>query len=673
MTEHCHLDFETRSTCDLPKTGASVYAQDPTTDIWCLDFAFGEEEIENIAFEEDGKGGLAPPANHPGINRIVMHILEGGIFVAHNAAFERLIWKHICVKRFCWPEIPIKKWRCTMAMCYALALPGGLDKAAPAAGIKEEKDAAGSRLMKQMSKPRKLDPLTWWDAPEKKERLYAYCGQDVKVERMLVQVLPALPRNEQMLWFLDQKINDRGMYVDTPLCRAAKKIVKIAQVGFDERIRDVTNFAVPKCSQTGVLAKWVTSRGVKMDSVAKDLVIEVLGRKDIPDDVRQALKTRLASGQTSVSKIDALVRGTDPDGRSRHMLQFYAAGTGRWGGRRFQPQNLKRPSLRKNEIEPLIGAILTGDIDWVNMLYPDTLSAIGDTIRGMVRAAPGNRLVASDYSSIEGRVLAWLAGETTKIKAFENFDAGKGHGIYELTAAGILGKHPSDITEEERQAYGKVPELALGYQGGVGAFNTMAVNYGVDLPDEEVDDIKLGWRAKHLETVQLWYDMNAAAIKAVNNPGVRCYVGEHLSFIKAGTFLYMRLPSGRNLAYANARVGKKMAPWKNNNGHDVYNDAVFYQRVDTYTSKWVEADTYGGKLTENATQAVARDVMVNGMWNVERLNYDIVLHVHDEVVSEVDSDFGSVAEFSEALCQLPPWAAGLPVSADGWEGKRYRK
>lgn len=670
--EICHIDFESRSTVDLLKTGASVYAQHPTTDIWCLAFAFGDEDIELIPFEDDGNGGLKPPDNDPRIDRIIMHILEGGLFYAHNAAFERLMWKHICAARFGWPDIPIKQWRCTMAMCYALALPGALKNAAPAAGIKEEKDAAGSRLMKQMAKPRKRDPLTWWDTPEKKERHYAYCKQDVKVERMLERKLKPLPRSEQYLWFLDQKINDRGVYVDQALCHAAKKVVAATREKLDARMSKITEFSVTACSNRNQLFKWVKHRGIEADSIAKDKIEELLGG-DLPKDVRAALETRLEANKTSVAKIDALLRGTDPDGRARHLLQFHAATTGRWGGRRFQPQNLKRPTLKGKMIDDMIDMLMAGDVELIEMLYDEPLSAVGDALRGMVTAAPGKKLVAADYSNIEGRVLAWLAGEETKLDAFRDFDAGKGADIYKLTAGGILNKQPADITDNERQAYGKVPELALGFQGGVGAFQTMAVNYGVNLPEHEVEQIRDGWRATHPCIVDLWRKLNEAAIEAVRRPGNWYRAGEHLALRSAGTFLYMRLPSGRLLAYANPRIGRKKVPWTDRDGNPVYQDAVFFFGVNSYTRKWEEQDTYGGKLAENGTQAVARDVMAHGMWNAERAGYWIVLHVHDDGISEVDIDFGSPEEFSAALCDLPEWADGLPVSAEGWEGKRYRK
>ncbi|MEF2552023.1 DNA polymerase [Aurantimonas sp. A2-1-M11] len=654
-----HIDFESRSTVDLKKTGAFVYAADPTTDLWCACYAFDDGDV------------LTWRPGEPCPDDIAMHVIEGGELHAHNAAFEAILWERILGPRYGWPVPDPTQWRCTMVQAYALALPGSLEQAAPAAGLDIEKDSAGRRLMLQMAKPRKTDPLTWWDAPEKVERLISYCRIDVEVERELGKRLRPLKPSELDLWHLDQRINGRGVYVDRKLANAAKRIVKTAAERLDKRMAAVTNFAVSACSNRNQLIAWVRERGLDgIESIAKDQIEELLARDDLPTDVREALEIRRQSARASVAKIDALLNGTDADGRARGLLQFHAASTGRWAGRRFQPQNIKRPDLE--DVDSAIDIIGTGDIDLVDMLYEDPLNVVADCLRGMIRAAPGRKIVAADYANIEGRVLAWLAGERWKVQAFRDFDAGEGPDLYKVAYGRSYGIAPADVTKAQRQI-GKVMELALGYQGGVGAFATMGVNYGVRLPVPEVEAIRDAWRAAHPAIKQFWRDMEDAAIEATQTPGRVGKVGAVIAFKRVGSWLFMQLPSKRFLAYAYPEIRTKEMPWTNDDGSPVYKDQLSYMGVNSYTRKWERGFAYGGLLAENATQAVARDVMADAMPRLEAAGYPLILSVHDELVTEPKADHGSAAEMEAILCDLPEWAAGLPVAAEGFEAERYRK
>lgn len=701
-----HIDLETRSVVDLKKTGAYAYAADPTTDVWCACYCFDDGEVKTWLPGE------------PVPDEIVEHVLMGGEIFAHNAAFERVIWRYILTPRYGWPAPATSQWRCTMTMAYAMALPGSLENAAPAAGLDMAKDMVGRRLMLQMSRPRKIegDVITWWDDPAKLEKLISYCKQDVVVERALEKRLRPLSVSELALWHLDQTINDRGVQVDKSLCHAAKKIVQATQLNLDQRMRDVTDKEVTACSNRNQIVAFVKSQGVDVDSISKDILEEMLDdQNDLPPKVREVLSLRRESAKASVAKIDALLNGASPeDDRAKGLLQFHAATTGRWGGRRFQPQNLKRPD--EEDIDTAIEVVATGDYDYVASMYEQPLSVVGDTLRGMIYAAPGHRVVAADYSNIEGRVLAWLAGEDWKLKAFREFDEGTGHDLYKLTAGAILGKKPEDIDKSERQAYGKVPELALGYQGGVGAFQTMAVNYGVDLPVHEVETIRDNWREAHPAIKGLWYGMENAAVEAVRARGSVQSVGR-FRFKVAGSFLMMRLPSGRFLAYPYPEVRSFAVPWDKPEpewvpcasieearflyGHklvrfddmnsqalvyvpDTKDGLTYFSTIDVSKkakvvhdpkngSTWARIKTYGGMLVENATQAVARDVLADAMPRLEAAGYPIVLTVHDEIVCEVPEGHGSVDEMEQIMCDLPEWAAGLPVSAEGFEGERYRK
>jgi len=333
----------------------------------------------------------------------------------------------------------------------------------------------------------------------------------------------------------------------------------------------------------------------------------------------------------------------------------------------------------------------------LEMLYGPPLTVVSECIRGMIIAPPGYDTIAADFSNIEGRGLAWLAGEDWKMQAFRDYDAGTGPDLYKVTASEILGKSIDAVTKDERQSTGKVPELACGYQGSTGAFQKMAVNYGLRITDREALAIVKGWRSKNSNIVSLWKETEAAAIAAVQNPGqvTRC-AGGRVKYRKAGSFLFCQLPSGRCLSYPyprlvdyvwterkkadNERESRRipyseLATWRErgwtSNGE--ISPALHYKYVDPLSRKWVEGPTYGGSLVENITQAMCRDIMAEAMQRVEKAGYEVVLTVHDEIIAYVKKTFGSLDEFVALLIQQPVWAAGMPIAAEGWRGHRYRK
>jgi DNA polymerase len=315
---------------------------------------------------------------------------------------------------------------------------------------------------------------------------------------------------------------------------------------------------------------------------------------------------------------------------------------------------------------------LAQTLDRIDLEYGAPMSVFSDMLRAMICAAPGHDLIAADYSNIEGRVLAWLAGEHWKVEAFRAYDEGRGDDIYKITAGEILGKPAKQVTKDERQSHGKIPELALGFGGGVQAFHAMARIYNASFTDEEADAIKVRWREKHPKVKSFWYALEEAAIDAVRNPG-QVFKASKILFRMAGSFLWCRLPSGRSLCYPYPTIKDKKVPWKDKDGGDVFKPALHFMGVDPLTKQWCEQNTYGGSLAENVTQAVARDIMANGLRALSAAGYPVVMHVHDEIVCEVRDTFGSVEEVESLMCALPPWAEGLPVVAEGWRGTRYRK
>lgn len=529
-------------------------------------------------------------------------------------------------------------------------------------------------------KPRKGEPadaLCWHEDPDDLQALYEYCRQDVRTEMAADKKLLRLRPSEQELWYLDQTINDRGINVDRDLANRALAAVDIATADLNRRMNLVTGGAVNGVTKVADLTQWIADYGYPTESLAKDVLAELLERSDLPDEVEEALLLRQEGGKASVAKISALLRGCSADGRARGLLQFHSASTGRWAGRRFQPQNLKRPE-KKGEVSQAIDDLLLFPPDIFCATYGKPLTSISDCLRGLVRAPDGKRIIARDFSNIEGRTLAWLAGESWKIQAFNAFDAGTGHDIYRITAAGILGKTPDQVDGgakdgPERQGYGKVPELALGYQGGVGAFQAMAKNYRVRLSDAVADEIKRGWREKHPATVLLWRGYEDAAFAAVENPGTT-YSFRGIAFKVFASILFARLPSGRSLCYIDPEIREKTMPWLDyETGKKAKKLTVSYMGVNSYTRQWTREYIYGGKWAENITSAVARDIMADAMIRLEEAGYETILSVHDELVCEAATDRIDEAEFDRLVTQLPPWADGLPIAAGGFTAERYRK
>jgi DNA polymerase len=682
-----HLDFESRSAIDLRKTGAHAYAEDPTTGVWCCAYAVDDEPVD-----------IWTPGEPPPLE-VLQSVEEGWPIYAHNASFERLIWRHV-MPLYDWPVPRDEQYRCTMVMCHAMALPGALENAAPALGLDVRKDAKGRALMLQMAKPRTESPLTWWDDEEKKQRLYAYCKQDVEVERELHKRLVPLKPSELDLWHLDLKINDRGIYIDETLCHQALKVIAAATERLNAEIAHVTDYAVSAVTNVQSLLTWVKGHGIDVSELNKESLTELLVRDDLPDDVRRALEIRQEGGKASVAKVKALLACKSRDGTAKGLLQFHGANTGRYAARRFQPQNLMRPD-DDYDADLAIDAIMGGDAERIELLYGPPLSTVGQSIRGMVVAKKGNRLLASDFSNIEGRGIAWLAGEEWKLDAFRAYDTGTGPDLYKVSAAGIFGVPVETIGKDSKRQIGKVAELALGYQGGPRAFKTMAKGYGMRIEehydvimdnadpaliDEAFDAwetygrkqglsartwlpgevVKRAWRRKHPAIETFWNDMEAAAIEAVERPGRVCIVG-HLKFRKAGSFLWMQLPSGRCLCYPYPVIKEKRTPW------GTKKPTLHFMGVNSLTKKWEQLSTYGGKLAENATQAIARDVLTDAMVRLEAAGYPIILTVHDEAVAELPVGQGSLEEFEAIMREQPSWCPGFPIAAEGWEGERYRK
>jgi DNA polymerase len=653
-------DCETFSEVPI-KNGTAVYAAaaEIIVEQWAIDD--GPVQVADRTAGQPGPFAVYDPTDFDEI-------------VIQNSYFDRSVLAANGV------DIPIRLITDTMVQALSHGLPGALGKLCEIFKVPIDlaKDKAGKQLIQLFCKPgpknrlirratRETHPVEW-------ARFLDYAAGDIHSMRHLHKVMPrwnypARQSNrvrEHELWQLDQRINDRGFKVDVELAEAAIQTVALAKKGMDAATLDQTLGEVSSTSKRDQLLKHLLEfYGVALPDMQKGTLERRLNDETLPWAVRELIAMRLQVSTTSNSKYVSLLKGVSADGRLRGTLQFAgAARTGRWGGRLFQPQNLPRPDMDADDILLGIDAMKAGS---AHLVYDEPIKLASNAIRGAVVAEEGRKLVISDLSNIEGRMLAWLAGEEWKLKAFADYDRGIGHDLYKITAGSILRKPPENVTKDERQSTGKVPELACGYQGAVGAFSTMAALYGLDLPLHTVYEIVRLWRATNSKIVELWREMQDAAERAIRTPKVTCQAGEHIAFERSGPWLRMELPSGRVLCYA--------APAMIEDPRRPGSMTISYMGLNSYTRKWERLTTYGGKLVENATQAAARDVLAYNMPRIEAADYPIVLTVHDEVITEpLDTSEFSADNLSSLLATLPDWAdARLPLAAGGFETYRYRK
>lgn len=680
------IDFETRSTINLKDTGVYPYARHPETDIWCMAWAFGDEEPElwtpdAVEHVEDDCSimlfGVCDCAVRSGLpRRVVEHIAAGGEIRAWNAAFERQIWNEIMVKRYGAPNVALEQWVCTAAEAAAMALPRSLDECARVTKVTMQKDKEGYNLMLRMCRPRSIaddGTLVWWDTPDKLAVLYPYCKQDVRTEVSLAKVLRRLTPRERQLYVLNERMNDRGIGLDRELVVAAMAIVAEGVKRANADLADLTDGMVTTVTKVAQLKEWMSLYGVVVESLDKAHVAELL-EQELPPAVRKAIELRADAGRSSVKKLDTMLDVLCDDARLHGLVLYHAAGTGRFGGRLVQPQNFPRGEVKNPE--QYIPLILAGDYDTLS-LFEHPIVIVVALLRSMLRAALGRKFLTADFSAIEARVLNWIAQEQSVLDAFRQYDRARAadkpkFDPYRRQAVAMgRGERPELVTKEDRQA-GKAAELGCGFQMGWKKFIKAAWDvYQVRVTEEQSKIAVKAYRETHPNVKQLWKDANDACIAAVRDPGTVQTFGPlgNMKFTKRGGFLYLILPSKRPLCFASPRLVLKPAPWDE---HQML-ESVEVWGIDSQTNKWLPYLLYGGIIVNNVVQATARDLMAEAMFRAEERGFPVVLTVHDEVVTEPEAGHGTVEEFEALLRELPTWAAGCPVNAEGWQGDRYRK
>ncbi|EBB0883853.1 DNA polymerase [Salmonella enterica] len=603
-------------------------------------------------------------------------------------------------------DLPPERIHDTMVQALAHGLPGSLSDLCDILGVASDKakDKAGRQLIMLFCKPRpknsKIRRATRSTHPEEWKRFVSYAGSDISAMREIYRKIPRwnFTPEERALWCLDQRINCRGVCIDTGLAQSAIAAVEQEQQRLAERTQAMTDNEVQAATQRDAMLRHIAAAfGIELPDMQAATLERRIADPDTPPALRELLAVRLQSCTTSVSKYKKLISCVSSDGRLRGTLQFCGASrTGRWAGRLFQPQNLPRSSLAQPVIDSGIEALKAGCAD---LVCDDIMQLTSSALRASIIAPPGKKLVISDLSNIEGRMLAWLAGEHWKIAAFRDYDEGHGPDLYKLAYARAFHISPDDVTKDQRQI-GKVMELGLGYGGGVAAFVTFAAAYALDLDalavaalpgippgippgirqeakrwyDESVkqkktyglsepvfivcDSLKRMWRNAHPETVAFWYELADDVKRAINHPGVTV-ICRKLKIRRDGGWLRIVLPSGRAVCYPGIRL---------------VNDEIRYMGINPYSRKWQRLRTYGGRLVENVCQAAARDVLAGNMPLIEDAGYNIVLTVHDEVLTEApDTDDFNDKALSALLSTNPEWAPDIPLNAGGFEAYHYRK
>ena len=728
------LDFETFSEADLKKVGSYAYAEHPTTEVLICTYAFDDEPVRVWDCTD---GSDMPGDLHRALRRLVKPNSRIRMVWHNGSMFDRLIMKH------CWGfDIPVSNTIDTMIWAFRHALPGSLDALCEVLGVSADnaKDKRGKALIQRFSKPTpknyKIRRYTAETHPDEWALFIKYAVSDITAMREVFHKLPRWGNSEfeDRVLELDQLINDRGFKVDVALAEAAIEAVEKHKAQLQEEAQRKYGGSLTGNDFLPILRELAPAH--RIHNAQKSTLNDLLADDDLPDDARTIIEMRLGAASTASTKYNPLLLGRSSDDRRRGCLQYGGAKrTLRWAGKGFQPQNLARGYYHDDELDKGIAALLKGR---AHRRF-DVAKLTASTVRSCIIPEAGHKFVVADYSNVEGRGLAWLAGEETALDTFR-----AGLDIYCVTAGKMFGMDPDDIKKnfKEIRQIGKACELGLGYEGGVGAFVTFAKNLGLDLiemaktmdgtfPDHiwaatargyewariqeakrpphpgEKDDrpsyildkkvwrtcdaIKRMWRESHPETVAFWRDLKDVILAAVRNPGREFWAGAHLrrngerairiwrtvEFDSSGRkvpgwWLCMELPSGRILSYPG--IGVSVTKETDEDGRVNTNVRIKYQGENQLTRQWTTLYTHGGKACENIVQALCRDLLAYAMINVERGGYPIVLSVHDELVCETpDTPDYTVPELEKLMCELPEWAEGFPLVAEGAEMKRYAK
>ena len=652
-TEIGHLDFETFSEIDIRKVGAHRYARHPSTEVLIACYLLpGMDEVETWLPRQE-----APPA------RLVSWVRQGGKVGAHNAAFERAIWRW-CLRRMhpSTPEIKDNQWVCTAAKAAASGLPRSLEKALKAAGLEVEKDLEGSKLIKVFCSPRKP---TKADArtrilPEQDarfQRFIEYCQQDVRGEIALDEALPDLIPRQRRMFLLDMAMNDRGLPIDIPLVRKALKVVKTLEEDIGRRVSELTGGL--KATQVAKMIEMFAERGLDIANMQKNTIEEALKDTALDAGTRALLELRVEAGKASTKKLISMMACADPDDWVvQGGFLYHGAHTGRYAGRLVQPHNFIRGMLKDHQRDLVFALLEHEDADLFTLLYDKPIDVISQCMRGFIRAPAGYELAVVDYTAIEARILAWVAGEETILAAYR-----KGLDVYKVMAVTLFRLKSIEEVSDEQRRIAKNLVLGCGYQLGGVKFVDYCANAGVIITEEFAKSAVTTYRKGVPAIVASWKTVEQLVANAIRHPGT-VYEGLKCKFYMMEHWLCIELPSGRSIRYPYARA-VPVERW----GKPAY-EISFRTEIK---GQFVREKTYGGKTIENIVQGIAFDVMQEGMLSAETNGYPVIGTVHDEALTLRKCGTSNIKELEALVCNVPAWSKGMPLAAKGFVCVRYRK
>jgi len=660
------IDFETRCDIDIKNSGAFVYSNHPSCEVLMVSYNLTGEPEDTKLWTFD----------QPAPEELLDHVRAGHQLNAFNSYFEYCIWQNVCVPKLNWAFLTGMQQILDVAdKCKALALPNNLEDAALAMDMANLKDPRGKALIRKFCMPKNtgeyndpLSPTNYTDWEDFKN----YCIRDTKAQLDLDNTLPDLSPKEQLVaWFTDE-LNWRGLHVDTYAAKAALELSEKIKEKYNAEASILSGGMFEKCTQRAKVKQWLSDHGVVMPDMQAPTIAKWLRKGNLPSNVRRMLELYQITGSTSVAKYKSMLSMTDPQTRRVHeLLNYHKARTGRWGGKGIQIQNFPRPTLPKGtDYGEVIELIKQGSVEKIEKFAKEVkvtpMVVLVSALRSCITPVWENEFKSADYSAIEARVLLWKARDQRALDIFR-----RGEDLYLDMASGIYDIPLSKLNKDSPERFmGKTAILGCGYGvGGVAFAKQVEDMSGVKLSLAEAKSTVNKYRQRFPKVIKLWKDTEKLAIHAVKTgrPATADGVTFYIDQFGEKPFLMCKLPSGHILGYPNPKIKIIEKSWGEKGVE------LTYEGMDSYTHKWAGLKTYGGKLVENIVQAIARDLLVYGMLLLDAAGYQIIMSVHDEVVSEDDESFGTLEEFEALLCHLPKWALDIPVTSEGWAGNRYRK
>lgn len=663
------IDFETRSEADIMSVGAYKYAEHPSTEVLMISFSINQKNIYNW------NPFFSKEKNLKRLEHCIDKVVNGNhCFRAHNSEFEYWIWNLVAVRQFDWPKIPVEKFYDTMVQACVLGLPASLENAGTALELVDQKDKEGKALINFFSKPSRKKAEKYNCPLQNKikfQKFIDYCDQDVRTQIGISRACPPMTDRQFSIFILTEKMNIRGLPIDHRMAEGALELVDVYKERADKQVQKITGGMIESATQNVALVKWLNENGCNIPNMQAPTVQQFVNSKKTNKVAKRLLRIRSNVSKTSTAKYKSALHLLSNTGKVHGFLKAFIAKTGRWGGRGLQIQNFSKPHKDFPwwcDYDILSECIAEVRLHLIETMYDDVMESLKAATRSMIKAPKGYKFICADYAQIEARIVMWLANDRTGLKDF----SGEGK-IYERMASEIFDVVISLILKPSfERDVGKETVLGCGFGMGWKKFLSRCVEQrGLDISAAIAQSAVKRYRNTYKKVPAAWKECEASAIKAIQNPGMSFSACEgKLVYKTAGPHLSVTLPSKRKLYYPHAYTRLEINEWGSEQ------EVIYYKGWNNKARvghNWGSEKIWGGTLFQHAVQAIAMDVMSNGMLTAETRGYPTLFTVHDESLAMVKDSFGSVKEYEDILCELEPWAKGLPIIAEGWEGQRYKK